>query len=137
MKKSLFVTSLLFIGGLVLMSMTLIKNNQEKPWEIPSKYVKMENPYAKASDEDNIGRSLYTKHCKSCHGSKGNGDGTKAASIDTKVPDFANPSFKKETDGSLYYKTIFGRDDMPSFEKKITDEEERWLIVNYIKTLVK
>ena len=137
MKKSLFVTSLLFIGGLVLMSMTLIKNNQEKPWEIPSKYVKMENPYAKGSDEDNIGRSLYTKHCKSCHGSKGNGDGTKAASIDTNVPDFANPSFKKETDGSLYYKTIFGRDDMPSFEKKITDEEERWLIVNYIKTLVK
>lgn len=136
-KQSLFITSLVIIGSLILMSMSIIKTNQEKPWDVPSKYVKMENPFAKASDEDNIGRTLYTKHCKSCHGSKGLGDGAKAGSIDTKVPDFTSDSFKKETDGSLYYKTIFGRDDMPSFEKKITDEEERWLIVNYIKSLAK
>lgn len=136
-KQPLLITSLLFIGGLVLTSMTLIKTNQEKPWVIPPKYEKMENPQLNAKDDDQIGRILYTKHCKSCHGSKGHGDGNKAAGLDTKVPDFASESFKKDTDGSLFYKTTFGRDDMPSFDKKIPDDEERWLIVNYIKTLSK
>lgn len=136
-KQSLFITSLLIIGGLTLMSMTLIKNTQEKPWVVPPKYEKMENPQSNTKDDDQIGRVLYTKHCKSCHGTKGLGDGTKAESIDTKVPDFTNDSFKKEADGSLYYKTVFGRDDMPGFEKKIPAEEDRWLIVNYIKTLAK
>ena len=135
--QTLFISSLLIIGGMILMSMTFIKTNQEKPWEVPQKYQKMENPFASAKDEDNIGRALYSKHCKSCHGSKGLGDGTKAESLDTKVPSFTSDSFKKETDGNLYYKTYIGRDDMPSFEKKITDEEERWLVVNYIKSLSK
>jgi hypothetical protein len=44
-------------------------------------------------------------------------------------------AFGNQTDGSLYYKTIFGRDDMPSFEKKIVEEEDRWMVVNYIKKM--
>jgi mono/diheme cytochrome c family protein len=72
---------------------------------------------------------------KLCHGSKGKGDGTKAPGLDTPVPDFTEAAFGNQTDGSLYYKTIFGRDDMPSFEKKIVEEEDRWMIVNYIKKM--
>jgi len=85
----------------------------------------MENPYAKATDDENIGRILYSKHCKSCHGTKGKGDGNKAESIDTPVPDLTEASFKKQTDGDLYYKTFTGRDDMPSFQKKISSEEDQ------------
>ncbi|HKK12176.1 MAG TPA: cytochrome c [Flavobacteriaceae bacterium] len=136
-KQSLFLTSLLFVGGLVLTSMTIVRTNQEKPWVAPKKYQKLENPVANAKDEERIGRILYIKHCKSCHGNKGHGDGTKAASLDTKVPDFASDAFKKDTDGSLFYKTTFGREDMPSFEKKIPDDADRWWVVNYIKTLAK
>ena len=115
--------------------MTLIRKNVQNDWKVPAKYVKMENPFVNASDDEKIGKSLYAKHCKSCHGTKGLGDGTKASSLDTKVPDFSTAAFKKQSDGILYYKTIFGRDDMPSFEKKIVDEEERWLVVNYIKNM--
>lgn len=135
MKSKILNIGLILLGALFLISMTLVRKNLQGDWIVPSKYEKMENPYFNAKDDEQIGRTLYTKHCKSCHGSKGHGDGTKAGSLDTKVPDFATDSFKKETDGSLYYKTIFGRDDMPSFEKKIVDEEERWLVVNYIKNM--
>jgi mono/diheme cytochrome c family protein len=115
--------------------MTFKKASKQEPWKVPVKYEKMKNPYSKAADTEKIGRILYAKHCKSCHGSKGKGDGKKAASLDTPVGDFSSPSFKNQTDGSLYYKTFFGRDEMPSFKKKIVDEEEKWLIVNYMRTL--
>ena len=135
MKKHLLLIGTLLVGSFVMLSMTIIKSNQQDPWEVPAKYQKMENPYASATDDEKIGRILYSKHCKSCHGTKGKGDGTKAKSLDTPVGDFTDASFKNQSDGSLYYKTFIGRDDMPSFKKKIADEEEQWMVINYIKGL--
>ena len=135
MKKHVFIIATIFIGSFALLSMTVLKYAPQESWKVPAKYEKMKNPYLNSADDEQIGRIIYSKHCKSCHGSKGKGDGKKAASIDTPIGDFTDGSVKKQTDGSLYYKTIFGRDDMPSFEKKITDEEERWLLINYLKTL--
>ncbi len=133
MKKRLLLVTSILIGSFVMLSLTMIKSNNQEPWPVPAKYKKMVNPYAKDTDAEKIGRILYSKHCKSCHGSKGKGDGKKAASLDTKIGDFSSTSFKKQSDGELYYKTFIGRDDMPSFRKKITDEEEQWLVINYIK----
>lgn len=135
MKNNLLNTGLLLLSSLVLLSMAYVRKDFQDEWKVPAKYEKMENPYAKATDAEQLGKVLYAKHCKSCHGTKGHGDGTKASSLDTEVPDFATDAFKKQTDGSLYYKTIFGKDDMPSFEKKIVDEEERWFVINYMRTL--
>lgn len=137
MKIYIFITSAILIGSFTLLSMTILKSNLQDPWKVPAKYQKMENPFANTADDDNIGRILYSKHCKSCHGSKGKGDGKKAGSVDTPIGDFTEASFKNQTDGSLYYKTFIGRDDMPSFQKKIKDEENQWLIINYIRTLQK
>ena len=135
MKKQFILLGTVVMGSFVLLSMTMTNSNLQDPWEVPSKYQKMENPYGSATDDEKIGRVLYSKHCKSCHGSKGKGDGTKAASLDTPAGDFTDASFKNQTDGSLYYKTFIGRDDMPSFKNKIPDEEEQWLVINYIKGL--
>ena len=135
MKKLLLLSCLLILGSFLLISMGEINTNQQDPWTVPTKYQKMENPYSDATDNENIGRILYSKHCKSCHGTKGKGDGNKAASIDTPIGDFTDGSVKNQKDGALYYKSFTGRDDMPSFEKKIKDEEERWLIINYIRKL--
>jgi mono/diheme cytochrome c family protein len=137
MKKQILIISTIVLGSFVLLSMTVNELDTQDPWEVPAKYQKMKNPYLDAADEGKIGRILYSKHCKSCHGTKGLGDGKKADSVDTPIGDFTDESFKDQTDGSLYYKTFFGRDDMPSFNKKITDEEDKWLIVNYIRTLAK
>lgn len=137
MKNHILYIILILLLSVTLASMTQINEQQKEPWKAPSKYEKMENPYAGVADDDKIGRILYSKHCKSCHGTKGKGDGNKAASIDTPIGDFTDPAFSKQSDGSLYYKTYFGRDDMPGFEKKITDEEERWQLINYLRELTK
>lgn len=106
---------------------------QEK-WEVPAKYKSMENEYA-GEDEDGIGEELYAQHCKSCHGKEGYGDGTKAKELDTEMRDLTGEEVQGQKDGELYYKAIIGRDDMPNFEKKIRDDEDRWMVINYLRSL--
>ncbi|MBT8321654.1 MAG: c-type cytochrome [Eudoraea sp.] len=115
--------------------MSGLPDDIQDKWVVPAKYEKMKNPYAGVNDADNLGRILYIKHCRSCHGSKGKGDGTKAKGLETAIRDFSGAEFKKQSDGSMYYKTFIGRDEMPSFIKKIPDEEEQWMIINYVKSL--
>lgn len=120
-------------GLLLLTSISKLRSSDD--WDVPSKYKNMKNPYANSADKEQIGRRTYAIQCKSCHGSKGKGDGTKAAQLDTKVPDLTSDSFKAQTDGEIYYKTVFGKGDMPGFNEKIKNEEDRWLLVNYLKSL--
>jgi mono/diheme cytochrome c family protein len=82
-----------------------------------------------------VGKDLYNKNCKSCHGSKGLGDGTKSASLKTLIPSFAEKKFKAQADGDIYFQSFVGRDEMPNFEKKILDEADRWAVVAYIKSM--
>jgi len=103
-------------------------------WVVPAKYENMKNPIDAGTDKA-IGKSLYSKHCKSCHGKEGYGDGPKAAEQEGDLGDFSTAEFQKQSDGALFYKSYIGRDDMPNFEKKMPDVEDVWLIVNYMRTL--
>lgn len=102
-----------------------------KPWPVPDNYKNMKNPvkFDKAA-----AAALYNTHCRSCHGKEGLGDGPKAAQLDTPSGDFSSAAFQKQTDGSLFYKTLEGRGDMPSFKKKLPDEEDIWQVVHYMRT---
>ena len=133
MKNTVFVIAFL-CASVFLLSMTYHVNQDDK-WPVPDKYKKMKNPFAKTTDSEQNGKMLYATHCKSCHGTKGKGDGTKAAALKTKVPDLTSAAVKAEPDGAIYFKTFFGKEDMPGFEKKVIEEEDRWLLVNYIKGL--
>lgn len=106
----------------------------QEEWVVPEKYVNMKNPTDPSTDLD-IGKSLYSKHCKSCHGKEGYGDGPKAADQEGDLGDFSSEEFQSQTDGELFYKTSFGRNDMPEYTKKMPDDEDRWLVVNYMRTL--
>ncbi|MDO9275800.1 MAG: cytochrome c [Lutibacter sp.] len=103
-------------------------------WAVPAKYQTMKNPTDPKVDLA-IGKSLYGKHCKSCHGTEGYGDGTKAKEMKGDLGDFSTKKFQSQSDGALFYKTTVGRDDMPAYNKKIPSDEDRWLIVNYMRTL--
>jgi hypothetical protein len=46
-------------------------------------------------------------------------------------------AFQSQSDGALFYKTSEGRDDMPSFKKKIPDAEDIWNLVNFVRTFKK
>jgi mono/diheme cytochrome c family protein len=103
-------------------------------WKVPDEYNNKENP-TDGEDADGIGEDLYKQHCRSCHGKEGYGDGTKASELETEMRDLTGPEVQAQSDGALYYKSIIGRDEMPNFEKKIRSEEDRWLVVNYVRSL--
>ncbi len=127
--------NLSIIGALIFLLYSFTSLVQEE-WIVPEKYEKMQNPTDK-TDKENfaIGKSLYNKHCKSCHGKEGYGDGTKADEVEGDLGDFSTAEFQEQSDGALFYKTTEGRDDMPEFTKKIPDDVDRWLVVNYMRTL--
>jgi len=133
MKK---IKTLLLFLSLIIFTMYSFKSVTQDEWKVPAEYQTMKNP-TNASDKENlsIGKSLYSKHCKSCHGKEGLGDGTKAANQDGDLGDFSSDETQGQTDGALFYKITTGRDDMPKFSKKLPDDEDRWLIVNYMRTL--
>ena len=121
----------------VFFSFTLKPNLQKKPWTVPEAAKSKKNPVASNAASIAEGKALWSTHCKSCHGSKGLGDGTKAAQLKTEPGDFSKADFQSQTDGALFYKTSEGRDDMPSFKKKIPDADDIWKIVNFMRTLKK
>jgi len=83
------------------------------------------------------GKELWAKHCQSCHGKSGKGDGPKAAQLKTQPEDLGAAIIQKQPDGAIFYKTSEGREDMPSFKKKIPDQDEIWTLVNYVRTFKK
>ncbi len=108
-----------------------------KPWNIPESAKKLKNPLKSNTENLSIGKAVYAKHCKSCHGKTGEGDGTKAPELKTFPGDFTTEAFNAQSETEIYYKTSEGRDDMPSFKKKIEDEEDIWAVVLYIRTMKK
>lgn len=134
MRKNL-VKLVFSILGIMIFSLILFSfadGGKGKPWDIPAKYKKMKNPTTANAENLKIGKQLYDKHCASCHGKKGLGDGVKGKKLDTEMPDITTKTYKSQADGVKYYQSIIGRDDMPNFEKKIPDEEDRWFIINYM-----
>jgi len=127
--------SILFTVMFVTVLMAFVPKTQNDPWPVPDKYKNMPNPVKSDATSLATGKQLYAQHCKSCHGTKGKGDGPKAAQLDTECGDFTKPATQSETDGALFYKTLEGRKDMPSFKKKIADPNDIWAVVNYMRTL--
>ena len=139
MKKKIVTPFIVAVGSFFVFGIIsgFTSTEQKKPWPVPDNFKNMKNPVASNAESISEGKTLYGTHCKSCHGAKGLGDGTKAATLKTEPGDFSKADFQGQTDGSLFYKTSEGRDDMPSFKKKIPDADERWSIVNYLRTMKK
>ena len=125
---------ILTLIGVVTFAFYSFTSILQEEWKVPAKYETMKNPIAAKTDAA-IGKALYAKHCKSCHGKEGYGDGPKAEEQDGDLGDFSSEEFQAQSDGALFYKTTIGRNDMPEYVKKIPEDEDRWLIVNYMRTL--
>jgi mono/diheme cytochrome c family protein len=136
MKNSVKFSAILM--GTALFCLFIFGNHalaQTKPWPVPAADKAMKAP-VKLTDKavvDN-GKELWAKHCKSCHGAKGIGDGPKSATLKSKIVSFAEPAFTSQTDGEIYYKTCKGRNEMPAYDKKIPEANDRWALVAYMRT---
>ena len=126
---------LIFVSSLVLLfSATLVA--QPKPWVVPANFKTMKNPIAKSDVSDKAGLAVFTKNCAACHGKTGLGDGVKARALKNFPGDFTKADFQGLADGELFYKTKNGRDEMPKYEGKLTDDDI-WNTVNYLRTFKK
>lgn len=132
LKKALYLSIL--TGVFLIYSQNLMAQNA---WNAPAKAASVANPIKSSPASIAAGKSLWTRHCQSCHGKSGMGDGSKAAQLKTEPGDFTIAKFQGQTDGSIFYKTMEGREDMPSFKKKIPDTDDIWNLVNFIRTLKK
>lgn len=134
MKHTYQIPIVFLLLALAAAAFSFTTMQDSKPWPVPEASKKMKNPVKNDAEAISIGKALYAKHCKSCHGKAGEGDGTKAAELETFPGDFTSKEFKAETDGEIFYKTHEGRDDMPSFKKKIPSSEDVWSLVHYLRT---
>ena len=133
MNAKLPIVGCLLAGTILITGFSAM--DDQAGWTVPEKYDKMANPVAGKADATANGKSLWAKHCQSCHGKTGKGDGSKAANLKTHPGDFTAAAFQGQSDGSIFYKTAEGKGDMPSFKKKLPDENDIWGIVNYLRTL--
>lgn len=93
------------------------------------------NPVTNSVESISRGKGQYDKYCAKCHGLTGNGYGTVAHGFTTWPRQLwvwgnAGP----ESDGYLFWYITQGRTDMPPWGI-ILSENERWDLINYIKTL--
>lgn len=130
--KLYFASSILFALSVSLAA----QQAQPKPWPVPDNFKNMKNPVASNDASVKAGMTLYTKNCASCHGKAGLGDGVKARALKTFPGDLSKPAYQTQTDGEQFYRSKFGRGDMPKYEGKIADNDI-WSIVNYMRTFKK
>jgi mono/diheme cytochrome c family protein len=125
---------MLILSAILFISVASIA--QTTKWEVPAKYQTMKST-VNMTDKAVIanGKELWAKHCKSCHGSTGLGDGPKAAMLKTPMNKFNSKEFQAQSDGAIYYKSFIGRNEMPAFEKKIPTASDQWALVAYMRSL--
>jgi mono/diheme cytochrome c family protein len=76
--------------------------------------------------------ALYKAKCAACHGPDGKGD--TAAGKKLGVRDFHAPEVAKMSDAELFDITKKGKEKMPAYDKKLTDDQIKDL-VKYIRGL--
>ncbi len=76
--------------------------------------------------------SLYKAKCQACHGPDGKGETAAGKKLGAK--DFHSPEVTKMSDAELFDITKKGKEKMPAYDKKLTDDQIKELI-KYVRTL--
>lgn len=109
-------------------------------WELPEDADKTKNPVATSPESIEKGQALYLErtkgNCIFCHGKTGANEENVVRR--RKPADLTNKErMAKMTDGEVFWKISKGINGiMPPGERRMS-EEERWHVVNYIRTLAK
>ena len=136
-RNNLSFWSLVFINGMALLFLISHESSaQSKPWVAPATSDNVKNPLASNPQNLAEAKTLYAGNCGPCHGDKGKGDGPASAGLNPKPADHTSDAVQKQTDGAIFWKLSEGRAPMPAY-KSIFSEQQRWELVNYIRTLAK
>jgi mono/diheme cytochrome c family protein len=103
-------------------------------WPVPEAAKQMKNPLQFSSTTLATAHTVYRDKCVNCHGDSGKGDGSDAASYYPAPTNFTDHrQMDPLTDGEIFYRITNGRRPMPSFKRKLTDEQ-RWQLVLLIRS---
>lgn len=100
------------------------------------------NPVPAAPEALQKGRALWQRHCRSCHGETGRGDGP-AAKERGPIPDVTTERFQAEwSDGAVFDVVSDGVVEdgtgtvlMPAFARQIPKDDDRWKLVRFVRSL--
>jgi cytochrome c553 len=112
-------------------------------WELPEDADKTKNPVEATAESIEKGKALYFEkskgNCVFCHGDTGTGNEANMPRLRRKPADLTNKvRMTAMTDGEVFWKITKGITGiMPAGEKKMPTAEERWHVVNYVRTLTK
>jgi len=128
------------LGGLTLGASMLVLTAVwafDDSWPAPKEAADRPNPLTASSPYAKKAHTTYGNLCSPCHGDKGDGKGVEAEALRVPPADFTSAALMLPmSDGELFYKITKGRNPMPSFEAKLTDQE-RWGMVLYLRTFLK
>jgi len=104
------------------------------PWKVPLEDKLRKNPLAASDANLNAAKPVYNEYCANCHGDAGKGDGSDAMMYDPAPSNLTEPKHMNHlTDGEIFYQITQGRKPMPSFRKKLT-EDQRWQLVILVRS---
>jgi mono/diheme cytochrome c family protein len=130
MRKILFACTI----GLIFMSIGFAAF-QKPNWDAPPEMKQKKNPVAPSEAAMKEAKSIFNEKCSNCHGDAGKGDGPDAMMYDPAPADLTDAKrISKFTDGELFYKITVGKKPMPSFEKRLS-EQQRWEMVLLVRSL--
>jgi mono/diheme cytochrome c family protein len=127
---------LYFFFSIVFELIFLQSFSQSTPWAAPKDADNLKNAIAGNMSYMSEAKGLYIANCAPCHGDKGRGDGPAAAGLNPRPADHSSSAVQGESDGALFWKLSEGRAPMPAYKKIFTDQQ-RWELINYIRTLAK
>jgi mono/diheme cytochrome c family protein len=129
-KRFLLSLTIIAVAGIF----TFGQSGNDK-WTAPARAAAKKNPVAANETSISLGKKIYERQCLACHGAKGGGNGPMAAHLEKRPGNLSNPKLWEQSDGALFWKVNEGHRPMPTF-KHIMSDEERWPVINYIRTFV-
>jgi mono/diheme cytochrome c family protein len=109
-------------------------------WDLPADADKTKNPVEATEESIAKGKELFTTrkgNCIFCHGETGSGNKENLPQLRRVPADLSDQKrMPKLSDGEIFWKITKGIPGiMPS--REMLTEEERWHLVNYVRTLAK
>lgn len=130
LRKFLFAALLALICVLIVHWL----NEQTKPWIVPQEYKNLRNPLLPSESVLSSARQIYTDECAQCHGERGKGDGPQARTHTPLPADLTDAKrMVTVTDGEVFYQITQGRRPMPSFKRRLT-QDQRWQLVLLVRS---
>jgi mono/diheme cytochrome c family protein len=132
LRRMLFIA---LLGMIVIAIVLAVRRPGE--WIIPEEARQRPNPLQASPHVPESARPLYTENCERCHGATGKGNGPESAKQYPSPSDLTDTQrMNALTDGAVFYQISEGRRPMPSFKRRMT-EDQRWQLVQLIRSFAK